>query len=320
MMDLREAVSTYLEHLKERQSSQAHLKTVEWRLSQFLEGREDREVGDITRSELAEHFIELARTRADGTMAGLTSTHKAFWSFAEAEGWTEINVGARLKRFSYKPKSRRAAPAADIRKVALALPAYADHRGGRPRDVRDALFVSLSLDSGARLGAMAGLERRDVAAALKRPARAANGRLVYQVVSRRGKTGTSKMEFCEETAQMFRRWLKMIPATKFVFVNINTGEPLRRDSLARAFERVCAYADVPVFRSHAVRKRNVSQILASDPQTAQRYADHSSLETTYRHYSDVDEDDVLEATASLAERWRGVDAHEELRRLFGLQK
>ena len=93
---------------------------------------------------------------------------------------------------------------------------------------------------------------------------------------------------------------------------------------------------MPTFRSHAVRKRNISQILTiDDPETAQRYAGHKSLETTLRHYKDIHEDQVHEAAAALAESWRDPRPHlhggklrgqkatgldDEMRRLFGLGK
>ncbi len=315
------ALDAYLVSLQERQCSPSHVRTVAWRLGLFARAVGETDLSRISRLDIAEHLQQLASTRADGTMAGLAATHRAFWRWCHDAGHLDQNLGDRIKRYSYQPMVRRAAPVADIATVAAALPAFVAHRERHPRDVRDALLVSLSLDSGARLGAMGNLRRRDVLRALEAPVAAADGRLVYSVPSK-GKTGMAVLEFCEETAHLFRLWLALTPSSADrVFVSLKTGRPLRRDSLSRAFEQVCRFAEVPVFRAHAVRKRNITEIIqTTDPETAQRYAGHKDLQTTLRHYKAGSAEQVRDATAGLASRRRGGHQFEqEMAQLFGLE-
>lgn len=323
---LGEVLEKYLQKLRADGASEAHLRTVAWRLGRFVTPRADWGIGLVSRLDLAEHLAEMRRTRSDGTMAGLTSTHRAFWRWVRRKGWTKKNLARRLKRYSYEPAVRQAASAASVEAVARALPAFVEHRGRRPRDVRDALLVSLSLDSGARLGEMAELRWPHVQQALNQGVVAAGGRVVYQVVAR-GKTGMSTLEFFQETADLFRLWFVVAPAPTgdYVFISLARHGPqgglLRRDSLARAFERVCRFAGVPVFRAHAVRRRNISDLIAeADPETAQRYAGHSELETTLKHYKEKADRQVRDAAAGLAARRREDSFNEEMARLFGLEK
>lgn len=321
-MLLAEALKLYLEELKERQSSQSHLRTVAWRLGQFIKPRADQPLASVTRAQIAAHFTELRETRSDGTMAGFTSSHRSFWRWLEAEGHTAENLGEKLRSFSYEPTVRDAAPLDDIQAVLAALWPFVAHRGQRPRDVRDALLVSLSIDSGARLGAMRRIRRSKVDQAL-RSARATRAGPVYDLLVVRDKTGTSHLRFFNDTAELFRIWLPLLPpAGDFVFVSLTTGQLLRADSLSRGFERICRFAGVPVFRSHAVRKRNVTDILEqADPETAQRYAGHRDLETTLRHYKQKKQGQVDEAAASLsAQRRRRAHFDNEMANLFGLDE
>lgn len=325
MLSVRSALDLYLDDLRERQCSLVHIRTVAWRVGLFVRGREERPLSSITRAELSEFFIELKESRADGTMAGLTGSHKAFWKFCLMKGWIEVNPADKLRSYKYAPRVRRAARPDDVATVAAKLFEFVDHRGRRHRDIRDALFVSLSLDCGGRRNSMLKLRRSWVEAAMRRPRVADNGRLFFEITARRDKTGSSQLVFFEETAQLFELWLPLMPpnARDRVFVNLNTGVLLKPDSVSKAFTRVCEFAGVPTFRSHAVRKRNGSDIrFHQDPVTAQHYLNHSSLETTLRHYTDVAEDDVGNAAAALASRRRGpskkrVDLAAELFRDVG---
>jgi integrase len=309
-MLLTDAIAAYLDDLRERQLTAVHIRTVSYRLSQFAKSRPAGQlIEPLTRAELAGHFIKLREGKSDGTMAGYTSTHKAFWRFAKNEGWTKTNLGKRLKKYSYKPVVRKAAPAADLATVLSKLNEFAWHRDGRPRDVRDALLVSLSLDAGARRAAMWGLRRTDVERSLHRGRVAKNGRIMYQVESYVNKTGTVTLEFCQETAELFQLHFERAPYTRLdlVFYSLSTGEIMKPASLSRAFDRACKFAGVPVFRSHAVRKRNGSAIIQQlhAPDVAQMYLGHQELSTTLRHYNDHERDDVSEAAAQLASLRRG---------------
>jgi integrase len=324
---LSEALNLYLADLQARQCSQVHIRSVASRLGHFVTGREGRSLSAVTRSELSAFLVEMAETRADGTMAGITASHRAFWKFCVAEGWLDFSPADRLRSYSYEPRVRRAAHPEDVVKVAARLLDFAHHRGGRARDIRDALFVSLSLDCGGRRNAMLKLRRPWVGDALHRPRTARNGRIYYEITARRDKWSSSNLVFFEETAELFRLWLPLVPpaAKDWIFVNLSTGGLLKPDSVTKACVRVCEWVGVPIFRTHAVRKRNVSDIRASkDISTAQHYAGHKSPETTRRHYVDFFADEVGEAAADLATRRRGEQPNtkqefdEHMANLFGL--
>lgn len=307
MLSVKNALDLYLDDLRERQCSQVHVRSVAWRVGCFVKGREERPLSSITRAELSAFFVELKETRADGTMAGLTGSHRAFWKFCLYQGWIDVNPADRLRSYQYTPQVRRAARPDDVATVAGRLFDFVEHRGRRHRDIRDGLFVSLSLDCGGRRNSMLKLRKPWVLDALGKPRVAENGRLYYEITARRDKTGSSQLIFFEETAELFEMWLPLVPpaARDLIFVNLNTGALLKPDSVSKAFARICGFAGVPVFRSHAVRKRNGSDIrFSQDPVTAQHYLNHKSLETTLRHYTDVGEDDVGNAAANLASRRR----------------
>lgn len=326
-MNLKTAYDHYRNDLVERQCSNAHLETIHWRLGRFVDKYAETPVAAITSLNLAAHFRSLReRGLADGTLAGHTRVHKSFWRWCKTNKLIKKNPAKQLKNYSFKPKNRRAAPRGSVERVIAALPAFARHRGANQRDIRDALLVSLSFDCGGRLGEMWSLSRRDVQLSLSQPGRTDAGLVVYRVTGQ-GKTGESELRFFAHTAELFKLWFEISPrvsATAGVFVNLRTGERLRPGSLGRAFERVCKFAGVPVFRSHAVRKRNISDIirLAGSTSVGQLYAGHADVETTMTHYDEAAEDEVDEFAAALANRRRLVinDDDDELARLFGIKK
>lgn len=328
---LATAYQQYLEHLQERQCSSAHLETIGWRLGRYVKQYPNKSLATVTALDLAVHFRELKeKGLAEATLAGHTRVHKAFWGWCKANGLIKKNPSKKLKNYSFKPKHRHAASPEAVKRVIAVLPQFARHRGLNQRDVRDALVMSLSLDCGGRLGEMWSLIRRDVQLALSQPQKTSSGLNVYHVTGW-GKTGESELRFFEHTADLFRLWFEIspqVPATAPVFINIKTGERLRVSSLGRTFERVCRYAKVPPFRSHAVRKRNISDMirLSGSPNVGQRYANHADVATTMAHYDVVMAGEVDSFAATLANNRR--NGHDEgkseelvqMARLFGLKK
>lgn len=327
MHSIKTVYVKYYQHLEERQCSSAHLKTVAWRLGRYVDQLADRLVTDITSVDLATHFRELKeRGLSEASLAGYTSTQRAFWRWCKANAFIKKNPAKALKKHSYKPRHRRPAPPDAVQTVISALPQFARHRGINQRDVRDALLVSLSLDCGGRLGEMWSLVRNDVLQALRQPVKSPSGN-VYHITGN-GKTGDACLRFCEDTAKLFRQWFEIsprVPSTAGVFVNLQTGERLKPASLGRAFERVCKFAGVPVFRSHAVRKRNISDMirLAGSPHVGQLYAGHADVSTTMEFYDSSSGDEVDAYAAALANKRRSPnedDFADGLARLMGLKK
>lgn len=310
-MKLMTALERFLDHLAEGGCGEKHLKTIRWRVGRFVLPRAEREVATVTRAELAQFFREYKETHADGSMAGMTASHRQFWRFCKRVGWVKRNLGKRLKSYSYAPVIRRPPPEGDVQKVAAALADFVASREQHPVDVRDALFVSLSLDCGGRRGAMLKLKRSEVVRVLAEGGRlTANGRTVYVVTVSRDKTGASRLEFFEETAALFRLWFELSPARRNnhdrIFVSIWTGKPIHPDTVSRAFERICRFAGVPVFRPHGVRKRNGREMIrATDAETARQYTGHKDVETLLLYYNQVEESEVHDAAAEMATRRRG---------------
>ena len=77
--------------------------------------------------------------------------------------------------------------------------------------------------------------------------------------------------------------------------------------MGRCFVRVCEFANVPPIRSHAIRKRNASDIqqVYHDPELTRQYLGHTSIKTTMTHYNDVDRDRVGDVAAEMASTRRG---------------
>lgn len=315
-MNLSNAVDLYLTHLLERNLSPLHVRTVCSRLRQFVypieefpTDRRDCGVAAVDMLALHAHFRQLeASGRSEGTLAGYASTHRAFWTWVVENGWRCDSPAANLKRYSYLPKKRRAASPSAISLVIAALPGFVARHDYNPRDVRDALVVSLSLDSGNRIGEIRSLRRRSVEAALASGEVGENGRYRYQIIGT-GKTGDQDLIFFNESADLARMWLNACPFPKseFVFVSLRTGHLLRRETMGRCFVRVCEFAGVPTIRSHAIRKRNASdiQLIHHDPELTRQFLGHTSIKTTMMHYNDVDRDRVSAVASELASARRG---------------
>lgn len=325
-MDLNDLITQYLIYLEERGASVAHRITVEWRLRRFVryldEQGEMLELSALQRIHLVRFFREMEERYADGTLAGWASTHRSFWKWVRKKGYVSTNLGKKLKRYSFDPVVRTSACAEDVLILVSRLDEFAAHRGYRPRDVRDALIVSFSVDCGGRRGEMWRVTRAEMERSLQRATQMADGSTIYSLVSR-GKMGSCRLDYCEQTGNFARMWLSMLPAcADHVFVNLTSGKLLHENTFGRVFVRVCEWVGVTPFRSHAIRKLNVSEILASaDVDVAMRYAGHRDQKTTLTHYKEKRYRDVLSATAMLSSRrWRSASntvQHDEIVRLFG---
>lgn len=322
-MLLHDAFQSYLLELMERQSSASHLQTVKIRVGRFIRGRETQSISDITRLDLASFFLSLKESGlADATLAGYTSSHRAFWRFCYKRGYTKELLSDKLKKYSFKPEKRVPADRNDLKTVIANLFAFASHRGNKPNDVRDALFVSFIVDAGVRRNAVWRLCHSQVDEALERPLQAANGRFSYRVVVH-DKGKMSSLNFFQETAQLYKLYDEVRPVykgTDRIFINVRTGEPLQPGSVGRAFDRVCEFSGVPVFRAHSVRKRNVIDILDSsgNPKIAQAYAGHSDIRVTLDHYTYLHVEQVRDVSAELADNRRSD--YENLANFFGVKK
>jgi integrase len=135
----------------------------------------------------------------------------------------------------------------------------------------------------------------------------ATGRTVYRLAAM-GKTGEATIQFYDETAVFAHLALGLLPENAvYIFVNGRTGQLLHEDSLRDAFKRICKFAGVPKFSFQATRKRTVRDaiVLTGDEKAGQLIAGHKDIRTTHLHYNDMDQDDVDEVGAIVANARRG---------------
>lgn len=322
-MNLKVALLAYQNSLAERGLSRSHRKSVEGRLQRFLVGREDVPLRAITAAHISEHFEQLEHDGlAAGTLAGYKSTHRAFWRWCCAQGHVTTDPSTVLKQknfsYSFKPVNHRAADEDAFQVVLSAIPAFVAARRHAPRDVRDALAVSLAADSAARRGEIWSIRRKDLEKALKKPSKLRGGGRVYHVAGR-GKTGQSNIRFFDQSAGLARLWLAILPATAvYVFASTRSWERLPRDYMNSAFNRLCAFAGVEPFRWQAVRKRVVTDMIefTGNITAGQLLAGHSSEKTTLAYYNDVQQASVDAAAGQLARR-RSNDGERLAAELFG---
>lgn len=309
-MKLTEALLAYLEHLTERGLSTSHIKSVNGRLARFVADPPDQPVSAITGAKIAGHFRRLEDDGglAKGTMAGHKSTHRAFWRWCQEQGLIAIDPSTVLKhpdfRYSFLPVHHQAADETAFHAVLSAIPAFIASRDYSPRDVRDALAVSLAADSAARRGEIWSIRRRELEKALKQPLNLRAGGHVYHVAGS-GKTGQANIRFFENSADLARMWLKMLPAGSIhVFASTKTWQRLPRDYMNSAFKRLCAFAGVDPFQWQSVRKRVVTDMieLTGNITAGQLLAGHSSEKTTLAYYNQVQQSSVDAAAGQLARR------------------
>lgn len=324
MPAVADAVERYIHDLEIRDTSDAHRRTERSRLSPFAQEYGQLAISDVTPLTIVRHIKRLSAERdyTRSTQASLRKSHRAFWGWVHEQGWTETHLGDKLKvrRQDWRPQVRRAAAEQHLIRVKAALSLFVEHREQHPQDVRDALFVSLSLDSGARLGAIANLRVVDMENALTR----AHGS--RYVATSPGKTGPERIVFGPQSAQLYRLWMELRPGkSDFIFVNMRSGKPMLRTSIAKAHLRLCEFAGVPPIRTQAIRKRNVTEIRRRKGLTvAQHYAGHSDPRTTMTHYDDIDDEEIVEAAAAIDEqRTHATPPDDELTqmaRLFRIPK
>lgn len=308
-MKLEEAVNQYVEYSESKGSTPVSLATISGRLSRFPQ--QEMELDEIKPAHISAHFRDLdARGLASATRAGYKSTHRAFWSWCIKYGLITTNPSDILltngHRYSYDPVRSMPAPAKDFQAVLNSLALFAAHRGNNPRDVRDAAIVSLAIDCAKRRGEMWNLRKKDVETALRLGEITEQGRAVYRTSSH-GKTGAQNVIFFEETAVLLSNWLAVMPPKAlYLFVNLRTGQRLHEDSMAIAFKRICKFANVPVFRFQATRKRDVTDIIVAtgDQKVGQLLAGHKDARTTQIHYNVVEQSRVEGLAAALASQRR----------------
>lgn len=318
-MKIAQAVDLYLTELEISQKSQAHISKTEWHLQKFVALHGSTEAGEVTRLCLARFVKGLRKENgepyAPASLHGYVAALKGLFSFLHATGEIAENVSDRLKRPSYRTRSARVASAETVQALRGGVMSYAARRDYNPIDVRDALIVSLSLDSGGRRGEIANVTVHEARQALQ-AGRNLGGVTVYHLDTN-GKTGQSVLRFMDNTAVLLEMWLRerFESATDALFVS-QAGQKMHLMSITSAFIKLCDWSHVPTTLSHAIRHRVITEVMrGSDPAVAAQYANHASPTTTlqnYRHLADTEAD---EAAARLASGFQ-----QGMNRLFGINQ
>lgn len=306
-MTVSVALSRYIRHHEDSGSSPETVRIVRRRVGRLIKTVGDKPIREVSKSDIARHFQGMQdQGLADGTLAGHKTTLKAFFRWCKKKKLINKNpakvLNSRRFRYSFKPVKSRPAPPDDFQRVIDCLHQYAAHRGYKKPDVRNALIVSLAIDSAARRGEIRNIRRADMASEVS------VNRDIYHVLSR-GKTGAVRVRFFEDTAALARLWLPMLDDSAVWLFENPRGERLQADYMSNCFRPVCKFAGVKTFRFQAIRKRGVIDIihLTGDQRVGQKFANHKDIKTTQQHYNLFEDEAVDDAAARLARDRRGDD-------------
>ena len=322
-MKLHAALKRYLNYLNKQNYSQRHIETVQYRIKRFVSDVGDLKVNSIKKRDIHTFFIDLEEAGySRGTLAGYKSTLRAWFHWLKKKHHSKRNLSKHLRgrpyAYSYSPVKSTAVPLAHMIRVIDTLPDYIAHRGRRPRDIRDAALMSLCIDSGARRGELRNIRKSDLIKSLDQPTITDNNQYIYHISSH-GKTGPVIIRYFSETAVYLSEWIHHIPpSSPWVFINLQTGRRLQPSSMHIGFEFICRFAEVPTIRFHAIRKRNITDIIriSGDQKIGQLYAGHSSSITTQQYYNQIQLQYVDEAAAQLSSQ-RRPNGHQLAFNFFG---
>lgn len=318
-MNVSDAIASYVQSRVVAGCSERTVETALHRLTRFAKWLpDDPPLSDVTPSLVESYFMHLRESGlAEGTLAGHKSSQRAFWSWLVDHQYSDHDPSTILKTrrhsYSFRPVRSRAAPADHFITMVNSLDAYvaaASHRENRVRvtRIRDAALISLAVDSSARRSELHNLRRGDVAKALAEPQYTKSGQVVYHAPST-GKTGPMTVRWYFHTAQMLQRWIdEQDAAALWLWTGYVGKERLRVDYLVGALKRVCQFAGVPLIGWHAIRKRNVTDIIEAtgDAKVGQLYANHADIRTTQTYYNDLANERVDSAAADLAAHRRSI--------------
>lgn len=302
------------------EGSAAYVKGVTWAIKKFTTHFHGCEVEQLTYGELARWLEGLRKedgTRySPATLQNIIVPVKALYKFLHDEGIVAKNTAAKLPSYSHYPRQSKAPDSAAFQQLVNAIPWFVDHRSREPIDIRDAAIVSLAVDCAGRRAALWDVEIGEVKKALFNPIHTllTDGELasvvnVYSLKSRgKGLGVTAELRFYDQTATLLAEYLKVRPQTDCVKLFVshqkwsNYGGQLAMNNITKAFVRLCEFAEVPIIRSHAVRHRTLTDLVlhGTDINTVAKYAGHSDVKTTMRHYIHIPGQHVDQAGAALS--------------------
>ncbi len=310
-MKLEKAIRIFMEDMVARGVSEDHMKRRRFGLETLLRngGFKGRMMHTISAVELNSWLKSLRKNNGnrykDASLAGISESYRALWKFGcdqmeRVRGrrlpWCRPMGG--IERFKFHTNEDKTVAPADVTKVLRSLEQFAYHRGGNPRDLRDALIVSMALESGKRIGELQQVTRADMHRAIARGSvqvvevNGVDVQVSVYSITTTGKTKEVPLIFHDLSARLFQEYVDKLPPRKilsksnWLFVNGRTGLQLGKRAMSSAFERLCEFAEVPLFYSHSARHTLVTELddLGVNTGTIQAVTGHSSEKMINEHY------------------------------------
>lgn len=320
MTTITKAVNEYLQYIQRMDVTVGHLEHEAWALERLTSFTGLIDIDSLDRADLKRAYNTVkgrsGRKYSQRTKDNLANAWARFFEWAVTRTLIVENIANKLPRNTYlAPEKGKGADPAHFALVKSKLHEYAYHRGGEPIDIRNALIVSLSMDSAARLVSLWSAELKVMQEALKHPeyVRHPRGKSTVYHWRSRGKGHANRIVrliFLESSAELLRSYLSVRPMTdsKYLFVSHqarNYGGQLDKYNISTAFRKLCDYCKVPRFLSHAVRHRLITDMVLAgvDPKTVQEFACHKKVTTTLEVYTHVSRSRVAANAAYISQKY-----------------
>jgi integrase len=259
---VREAFEAFLPDPRRKLSTR---RKYSYKLAPFLKEFGCRPITVVDEHTLTTWFQRLEERYAVATVSMHRTCHLAFYNYCISRGWLATNPAVSLPRYNDRPPWIKVAPEADVEKALIVCEEFSLSASDYER--RDGLIFALAAISGARRSNVLQMPYRETKTALLYPIQDDDVGCIYTVVTP-GKT-VCELVFSDWHATLIRRYLTVRPDVKHnnrLFVHLHPlrggsyGDPLGENGIAKARQRVCAAAGVPVISFQGLRKLKGTQL------------------------------------------------------------
>ena len=252
-------------------------------------------------------------THAPETMRTRIADTRQFFRWCKKRGYTKRNIAKAIKPVRQNHRRNQRNKAVPEQNAIALMEHLANQLNGRlyrdifrnlqterqwsssdVRTLRDLFILTFLYETGARAGELVTLGSRAMDTATKQPAHS-------YAITMNGKTNDRDRYFTNHTAELWHIWQHIRPSYKqeFAVIGWRNGRldhnQLRPQALSNMLVRRCKKADIPHFRTHALRHAKVTRSRrAVGIDLAKILIDHSSLRST-EGYNHIDEDELTAA-------------------------
>lgn len=283
-MNLNDAIAEFLLDQTARGNAKKTIRWYEGALKTMVKALQTEDLSEVTAHDMRNYIASLRQKMTEASVFGYTTAAFAFWLWAAGE-YKVFNPCSNIKRPRRPKPQPKAATASDIVSI---LKATRDDEYG----VRDRALIGFIVDTGARLGGIAGLIVENV--------------FIDEgtaIVKEKGNK-TRKVHFTRFTARLLYAWMwerarlsTIAPLGANVFINIETGRGLTVDGIAQIFKRLKKRAGVTGrVNPHAFRHHFAREYIrdGGDIATLAKLMGHSSIEMTSDYYAIFTESELKE--------------------------